>query len=134
MTTADDSVRDLIDSAFASRTDRGEASGARLLEWFAEASSHFIGELGFSTMLFRCAQGVLVKFPWVPADARERGIRQRSKIDSLLEAQGPVQARRARIGLFNCFADFLTMMIGPCATLLIFHQAFNRLFVAPTNS
>lgn len=124
MATAGDSPRD-IDRALSSRPDGSDASG-RLLGLFADASSHFIGELGFSTMLFRCAQSVVADFPWIPTDARERGIRQLSKIDSLIDAQGAVQARRVRIRLFNCFAEFLTLMIGERATFLIFQQAFAR--------
>lgn len=78
-------------------------------------------------MLFRCAQSVVAEFPWIPTDTRERGIRQLSKIDSLIDAQGAVQARRVRIHLFNCFAEFLTLMIGERATFLIFQQAFARI-------
>lgn len=126
MATAGESTRDIIDRAFLSRPDGTDASD-RLLGLFADASSHLIGELGFSTMLFRCAQGVVAEFPWIPTDTREHGIRQLSKIDGLIDAQGPIQARSARIRLFNCFAEFLTLMIGERATFLIFEQAFDRI-------
>jgi hypothetical protein len=134
MATAAYSARDIIERAFSSQPDGTDASGVRLLGRFADASSHFIGELGFSTMLFRCAQSVVAEFPWIPTDTRERGIRQLSRIDSLIDAQGPVQARRARTSLFHCFADFLTLMIGERATLLIFQQAFDRIPGAPADA
>lgn len=129
MATAHDSVRGIIERALASPPDGADsdASGVRLLRLFADASSHFIGEQGFSAMLFRCARSVVAEFPWIATDTRERRIRQRASIDNLIEAEGPVNARRARLGLLNCCADFLTLMVGDRATLLIFENAFDRI-------
>jgi hypothetical protein len=135
MAAVDNSAQGIIERAFSSQPDGTYVSGVRLLRLFADASLHFIGELGFATMLFRCAQVVVAEFPWIPTDARvERGMRQLSRIDSIIEGQDPVQARCARIGLLNCFVDFLTLMIGESATVLILHQAFDRPVDAPTDS
>lgn len=132
MTTADELARGIIERAFSTQPDGTDVSGVRLLRLFADASSHFIGELGFATMLFRCAQGSVVEFPWIPTDARvERGTGQVVKMDCVIDGQDPAEARRELIHLFNCFVDFLTLMIGEGATLLIFHQAFDRLIGAP---
>ncbi len=132
MATADDSTREIIERACASPPD-GNVSGVRLLTLFADASSHFIGEQGFSTMLFRCAQSAVAESPWIPIDTRARRIRQLASIDDFVEAEGLVQARRARISLLNCCADFLALMIGTRATLMIFAKAFDRIPDTPTD-
>lgn len=132
MTNADDSSSGIIESALSATQNGIVAGGGSLLQLFAEASSHYIGELGFSSMLFRCAQCVAADFSWIPADARYgRGMPQLSRIESIIAKQDPVQARCSRICLLHCFVDFLTLMIGASASMLILHRACGRALAGP---
>lgn len=135
MTTVDKSAGSIIERALSPQPGGTDAVGAGLLRRFAEAATHFIGEVGFATMLFRCAQGIVAEFPWIPNDARvERGTRQLARIECLIEGLDPVQARCALIDLLNCFVDFLTLMIGERATVQILHNAFDRSPDAPVDA
>lgn len=135
MTTVDKSAGSIIECAFAAPPGGVTITCAGLLRRFADVASRFIGELGFATMLFRCARGIDAEFPWVPNDARvERGMRQLARIERVLEGQGPVQARRAYIDLLNCFVEFLTLVVGERATVQILHEAFDRPLDGPADA
>lgn len=126
-TTVDNSAGGIIERALSSQLDGSCVSSVQLLQLFANSSFGFIGELGFGSMLFRCTQSLAADFKWIPNDVRfDRGVRQLTRLDSIIQAQDSAEARRSRRKLLSCFVEFLTLMIGERATVLILRDAFER--------